>query len=88
MALVPRRVKAPSPRLIDNHYRVSLTKEVRRTLGIGPGDYVTFTIDPDGTVRLHKLALSIAPVPAPFGPRQTPPQLGPGWANAAPGTHS
>lgn len=49
-ALVPRRVKAPAPRLVDNHYRVSLTKEVRRTLGVGPGDYVTFQVTDDGTV--------------------------------------
>ena len=63
---MPRRAKAPAPRLVDNHYRVSLTKEVRRTLGVGPGDYVTFQVTDDGAVLLRKITLSIAPLPAPY----------------------
>jgi hypothetical protein len=67
LALVPRRVKAPAPRLVDNHYRVSLTKEVRRTLGVGPGDYVTFQVADDGTVYLRKILLTVA-MPGQAGP--------------------
>jgi hypothetical protein len=83
LALVPRRAKVPAPRLIDNHYRVSLTKEVRRTLGVGPGDYVTFQVADDGTVYLRKILLSLAPVPAPFAPRPPFPVASPASGEAA-----
>ncbi len=32
-----------------------------RALDIRPGDYVTFTVDEAGIVRLHKLSITFAP---------------------------
>jgi hypothetical protein len=62
LALVPRRAKAPSPRLVDPRNRVALSKDVLRALDVQAGDYVTFQVAEDGTVHLRKLILTVAPL--------------------------
>jgi hypothetical protein len=59
--LARRSAKTPDPRLVDPRNRVALSKQVMRALDVQPGDYVTFTIDEHGTVRILKLNLSVAP---------------------------
>jgi hypothetical protein len=61
LAFVPRRVKAPIPRLIDPRNRVALSKEVLRALEVAAGDYVTFIVADDGAVHLRKLVIALAP---------------------------
>jgi bifunctional DNA-binding transcriptional regulator/antitoxin component of YhaV-PrlF toxin-antitoxin module len=56
-----RRKRTPHPRLVDNRNRVALTQEVIRALDLSPGDYVTFIVDEQGGVHLHKLDITVTP---------------------------
>lgn len=56
-----RSAKTPDPRLIDPRNRVALSKHVMRSLDVQPGDFVTFDIDDHGTVRIHKLNITVVP---------------------------
>lgn len=60
--LARRSAKTPDPRLIDSRNRVAMSRQVLRALGVGPGDYVTFAVEDDGTVRIQKLAITVEPV--------------------------
>jgi len=55
--------KGIDPRLIDPRNRVAFPRAVLRSLGAAAGDFVGFTIDPDGVVRVEKLAIAPAPRP-------------------------
>lgn len=56
-----RSAKTPDPRLVDPRNRVALSKQVMRALDVQPGDYVTFAIDDNGTVRILKLNITVVP---------------------------
>lgn len=56
-----RSAKTPDPRLIDPRNRVALSRQVMRALDVQAGDYVTFAIDENGTVRLLKLNITVVP---------------------------
>lgn len=53
---------------MDNRNRVALSKDVLSALDVAPGDYVTFLVDENGAVRIHKLNLTVAPAKRPSGP--------------------
>jgi len=59
--LARRSAKTPDPRLIDPRNRVALSRQVMRALDVQAGDYVTFAIDENGTVRLLKLNITVVP---------------------------
>ena len=51
-------VDAPKPRLVDQHKRVVVPKEVLEALGIDSGDYVAFKVE-NRTARMFKVELSL-----------------------------
>jgi hypothetical protein len=59
-----RSSRRPDPRLVDARGRVALSRAARAALGVGPGDYVTFEVDPSGQVVLARLHISVVPGPA------------------------
>ncbi len=64
------------PRLVDGRNRVALTRDVRRALDVGPGDYVTFRVV-DGQVLLYRMELRVVPRRPPGAPTPTasPPRV-------------
>ncbi|HEX2065528.1 MAG TPA: AbrB/MazE/SpoVT family DNA-binding domain-containing protein [Candidatus Thermoplasmatota archaeon] len=58
-ASAPRRVLEIEPRLVDQHYRVVLPREVQAALGLQPGSHVHFAVDGQGQVSLRRVRLTL-----------------------------